>query len=95
MFNAGKEELVPSFLCFVTSGAFCSSSSSLATFPRASPCSFVSQAEKVDEGGWNEPPGFHLIPFPFADDIRSAPIEEGAKGMSSFLSPIRHLLRLS
>jgi ATP-dependent DNA helicase 2 subunit 1 len=38
------------------------------------------QAEKVEEGGWNEPPGFHLIPLPFADDIRAAPLEEGFRG---------------
>ncbi|KZT06069.1 ku70-like protein [Laetiporus sulphureus 93-53] len=37
------------------------------------------QAEKVEEGGWHEPPGFHLIPLPFADDIRPAPITEGAR----------------
>ncbi|GBE90053.1 ATP-dependent DNA helicase II subunit 1 [Sparassis crispa] len=34
------------------------------------------QAEKIEEGGWNEPPGFHLIPLPFADDIRAAPVEQ-------------------
>ncbi|KII89726.1 hypothetical protein PLICRDRAFT_562396 [Plicaturopsis crispa FD-325 SS-3] len=38
-------------------------------------CALLPQAEKVEEGGWNEPPGFHLIPLPFADDIRAAPIE--------------------
>ena len=41
-----------------------------------------SQAEKVEEGGWNESPGFHLVPLPFADDIRAAPIEEGYRGAS-------------
>jgi Ku70/Ku80 beta-barrel domain len=30
--------------------------------------------------GWTEPSGFHLIPLPFADDIRAAPIEEGFQG---------------
>ncbi|EIW83647.1 Ku DNA-binding complex, Ku70 subunit [Coniophora puteana RWD-64-598 SS2] len=40
-------------------------------------CAMLPQAEKVEEGGWNEPGGFHLIPLPFADDIRAAPIEEG------------------
>lgn len=29
----------------------------------------------MEEGGWNEPAGFHLIPLPFADDIRAAPVE--------------------
>ncbi|KAJ3811893.1 SPOC like C-terminal domain-containing protein [Lentinula aff. lateritia] len=32
------------------------------------------QEEDVDE---MEPAGFHIIPLPFADDIRSAPIDEG------------------
>ncbi|KAF9072547.1 ku70-like protein [Rhodocollybia butyracea] len=32
------------------------------------------QEENVEE---MDPAGFHLIPLPFADDIRSAPIEEG------------------
>lgn len=36
------------------------------------------QGESVDE---NEPGGFHLIPLPFADDIRSAPIEEALRGL--------------
>jgi ATP-dependent DNA helicase 2 subunit 1 len=40
----------------------------------------VRQAEKPEEGGWNEPPGFHLVPLPFADDIRAAPIEEACRG---------------
>lgn len=34
----------------------------------------------MDEGGWHEPAGFHLIPLPFADDIRAAPVEESARG---------------
>ncbi|KAL4250950.1 ATP-dependent DNA helicase II subunit 1 [Abortiporus biennis] len=39
-------------------------------------CALLPQEEK-DEDGWNEPAGFHLIPLPFADDIRAAPIESG------------------
>ncbi|KAI6118722.1 SPOC like C-terminal domain-containing protein [Pisolithus croceorrhizus] len=39
-------------------------------------CALLPQAEKVEEGGWCEPGGFHLIVLPFADDIRAAPIEE-------------------
>jgi len=39
-------------------------------------CAILPQAEKTDEGGWTDPAGFHLIPLPFADDIRAAPIEE-------------------
>lgn len=38
------------------------------------------QEEKAEEGGWNEPAGFHLIPLPFADDIRAAPVENGYRG---------------
>lgn len=34
----------------------------------------------MEEEGWREPAGFHLIPLPFADDIRAAPIEEGFIG---------------
>ncbi|KAI9457031.1 SPOC like C-terminal domain-containing protein [Boletus coccyginus] len=39
-------------------------------------CALVPQAETVEEGGWSEPAGFHLIFLPFADDIRAAPITE-------------------
>ncbi|EIN06584.1 Ku DNA-binding complex Ku70 subunit [Punctularia strigosozonata HHB-11173 SS5] len=40
-------------------------------------CAMLPQAEKQDEAGWNDPAGFHLIPLPFADDIRAAALEEG------------------
>ncbi|KAK1219462.1 ATP-dependent DNA helicase II subunit 1 [Marasmius sp. AFHP31] len=40
-------------------------------------CALLAQEEKIEEGGWTEPAGFHLIPLPFADDIRSAPIDKG------------------
>ncbi|KAF8885484.1 SPOC like C-terminal domain-containing protein [Infundibulicybe gibba] len=40
-------------------------------------CVLLPQEEKVDEGGWTDPAGFHLVPLPFADDIRAAPVEEG------------------
>jgi hypothetical protein len=36
--------------------------------------------EEGESDGWAEPSGFHLIPLPFADDIRAAPIEEGFRG---------------
>jgi len=42
-------------------------------------CAMLPQAEKVEDGGWNEPPGFHLVPLPFADDLRAAPIEEASR----------------
>ncbi|KAL4074735.1 SPOC like C-terminal domain-containing protein [Scleroderma yunnanense] len=39
-------------------------------------CALSPQAEKVEEGGWSEPAGFHLIVLPFADDLRASPLEE-------------------
>ncbi|KAF9456442.1 SPOC like C-terminal domain-containing protein [Collybia nuda] len=42
-------------------------------------CALLPQEEKADEGGWIDPAGFHLIPLPYADDIRSAPIEKGLR----------------
>jgi len=40
-----------------------------------------SQKEQVEESGFTDPPGIHLIPLPFADDIRAAPIQEAFRGM--------------
>jgi len=42
-------------------------------------CALLPQEESEGDG-WAEPCGFHLIPLPFADDIRAAPIEEGFRG---------------
>ncbi|KAG2116876.1 SPOC like C-terminal domain-containing protein [Suillus cothurnatus] len=39
-------------------------------------CAMLPQVESGEEGGWNEPAGFHLIPLPFADDIRAAPLDQ-------------------
>jgi ATP-dependent DNA helicase 2 subunit 1 len=39
---------------------------------------FYAQGENLNE---DEPGGFHLIQLPFADDIRSAPIEDAARGL--------------
>jgi hypothetical protein len=50
------------------------------------------QEEKEDETGWTEPAGFHLIPLPFADDIRSAPIQEGFQGAFIFWSLLNVVL---
>lgn len=47
------------------------------------------QAETVEESGWNEPPGFHLIPLPFADDLRAAPIDQAARGASQYAIYLR------
>ncbi|KIJ62975.1 hypothetical protein HYDPIDRAFT_114120 [Hydnomerulius pinastri MD-312] len=42
-------------------------------------CAMVPQAETVEDGGWSEPAGFHLVFLPFADDIRAAPIDEALR----------------
>ncbi|KAJ3554418.1 hypothetical protein NM688_g3122 [Phlebia brevispora] len=42
-------------------------------------CAMIPQAENAEEGGWNEPAGFHLIPLPFADDIRAATVQTAAR----------------
>ncbi|KAG1822093.1 SPOC like C-terminal domain-containing protein [Suillus variegatus] len=39
-------------------------------------CAMLPQAESGEEGGWNDPAGFHIIPLPFADDIRAAPLDQ-------------------
>jgi ATP-dependent DNA helicase 2 subunit 1 len=37
----------------------------------------------VDEDGIQErPPGFHMIPLPYADDIRAAPVDEALRGVT-------------
>ena len=41
-------------------------------------CAILPQEEDQEE---MDPGGFHLIPLPFADDIRSAPIDKGYIGM--------------
>jgi ATP-dependent DNA helicase 2 subunit 1 len=39
------------------------------------------QEEVLDDNGAQErPPGFHMIPLPYADDIRAAPVEEALQG---------------
>ncbi|KAF8071492.1 SPOC like C-terminal domain-containing protein [Lyophyllum atratum] len=42
-------------------------------------CALLPQEERADEGGWNEPAGFHLIPLPFADDIREATVVKAVR----------------
>ena len=61
-------------------------------FHTESPKTNASQKERRDEDGWLEPSGLHLIPIPFADDIRAAPIEEGfrGKGLVFALLPSHH-----
>ena len=41
----------------------------------------------MEEGGWNEPAGFHLIPLPFADDMRAAPDQVLNSARGTFDSP--------
>lgn len=58
-------------------------------------CALLPQAEGESDG-WAEPSGFHLIPLPFADDIRAAPIEEGFRGGPPHPSaPLKFPLALS
>jgi ATP-dependent DNA helicase 2 subunit 1 len=51
-------------------------------------CALLPQLGEDEDDGWAEPSGFHLIPLPFADDIRPAPIEEGFQGGSTILYPL-------
>ncbi|KAH9838734.1 ku70-like protein [Rhodofomes roseus] len=55
-------------------------------------CALLPQAEKVDEGGWHEPAGFHLIPLPFADDIRAAPVQESVRASDELKDEARRFL---
>ncbi|EJD06786.1 ku70-like protein [Fomitiporia mediterranea MF3/22] len=48
-------------------------------------CALCPQEEKEDENGFVEPAGFHLIPYPFADDLRAAPIEQGVRASTDAL----------
>ncbi|TFK50167.1 ku70-like protein [Heliocybe sulcata] len=52
-------------------------------------CALLPQEEKPDETGWLEPSGFHLIPLPYADDIRSAPIDEAARASDELRNAAR------
>ncbi|CAK5275225.1 unnamed protein product [Mycena citricolor] len=38
-------------------------------------CALLPQAESKEDEEWKDPAGFHLIPLPFADDIREAPVD--------------------
>jgi ATP-dependent DNA helicase 2 subunit 1 len=51
----------------------------------------IPQAEVFENDKWTEPAGLHLIPLPFADDIRDAPIQQGFKG-SCFRVTLRPVL---
>ncbi|KZT27230.1 SPOC domain-like protein [Neolentinus lepideus HHB14362 ss-1] len=52
-------------------------------------CALLPQEEKPDETGWLEPSGFHLVPLPYADDIRAAPIDEGSRASGEIVEAAR------
>ncbi|KAG6820162.1 hypothetical protein H0H93_004599 [Arthromyces matolae] len=52
-------------------------------------CALLPQEEKTDEAGWVDPPGFHLIPLPFADDIRAKGIDKAAQASKSLRDAAR------
>ncbi|KAK0472013.1 SPOC like C-terminal domain-containing protein [Armillaria novae-zelandiae] len=52
-------------------------------------CALLPQEEGVDESGWIEPAGFHLIPLPFADDIREASVQEGFRANEALKNAAR------
>ncbi|KAH8986239.1 SPOC like C-terminal domain-containing protein [Lactarius hatsudake] len=53
-------------------------------------CALLPQEESREM--WAEPSGFHLIPLPFADDIRAAPIEEGFRAGKELVDAARALI---
>ncbi|KAF8322618.1 ku70-like protein [Clavulina sp. PMI_390] len=57
-------------------------------------CALVPQVEKLDEDGiQDKPPGLHLIPLPFADEIRDAPITEAYKASSELVDAATQILK--
>ncbi|KAH9043941.1 SPOC like C-terminal domain-containing protein [Lactarius pseudohatsudake] len=54
-------------------------------------CALLPQEESQGEM-WAEPSGFHLIPLPFADDIRAAPIEEAFRAGKELVDAARALI---
>ncbi|KIM39192.1 hypothetical protein M413DRAFT_447154 [Hebeloma cylindrosporum] len=52
-------------------------------------CALLPQEERNDETGWADPAGFHLIPLPFADDIRMAPIDEAFRASDELKASAR------
>ncbi|KAG5352384.1 hypothetical protein C0989_002575 [Termitomyces sp. Mn162] len=49
----------------------------------------VVNEEKADEAGWTDPAGFHLIPLPFADDIRAATVTKAVRASDSLKDAAR------
>ncbi|KAI0064929.1 Ku DNA-binding complex, Ku70 subunit [Artomyces pyxidatus] len=50
------------------------------------------QREKFEDGGWSDPAGFHLIPLPFADDIRAAPVQEGFQASKELVDAAKPII---
>ncbi|TEB31595.1 Ku DNA-binding complex, Ku70 subunit [Coprinellus micaceus] len=57
-------------------------------------CYLLPQEEKVDpDSGWTiDPPGIHVIPIPFADDIRAAPIEQAHQATGDLIKAAQKLV---
>lgn len=57
-------------------------------------CYLLPQEEAADESGWIvDPPGFHIIPLPFADDIRAAPVEKGYQAQDAVVKAAETFVR--
>ncbi|KAG6901967.1 hypothetical protein C0995_006196 [Termitomyces sp. Mi166 len=52
-------------------------------------CALLPQEEKADEAGWVDPAGFHLIPLPFADDVRTATVTKAVRASDSLKDAAR------
>ncbi|KLO17356.1 ku70-like protein [Schizopora paradoxa] len=55
-------------------------------------CAMVPQEERLDETGWMEPSGFHLIQYPFADDLRAAPVEEALRAKADAIDAAKSFI---
>ncbi|KJA25055.1 hypothetical protein HYPSUDRAFT_37999 [Hypholoma sublateritium FD-334 SS-4] len=51
-------------------------------------CALLPQEETHDDSGWNDPAGIHLIPLPFADDMRAAPVDMAFKATDEDINAI-------
>ncbi|KAG6877955.1 hypothetical protein C0993_001573 [Termitomyces sp. T159_Od127] len=56
-------------------------------------CALLPQEEKADEAGWVDPAGFHLIPLPFADDIRAATVTNAMRVPVAASDPLKDAAR--
>ncbi|VDC04946.1 unnamed protein product [Peniophora sp. CBMAI 1063] len=51
------------------------------------------QQEVYEEGEYLEPAGMHMVPFPYADDIRAAPITEGQRASKDLKAKMEPIVR--